>query len=101
MAARKEEYQRSSYSARTSADAKAMSLNGKLNVYKGYAPMDMNMRKLPVMLQFHSGGWVSGRIARLCDVIVVVVGYRLAPENQFPTMFEDGMKVLNWLEKHF
>ena len=70
-------------------------------MYRGYAPVDMNRRKLPVMLQFHGGGWVSGRIARLCDVIVVAIGYRLASENRFPATFEDGMKVLNWLGKHF
>ena len=74
VAARKEEYQRSSYSGHGSADMEAMSLNGKSNVYRGYAPVDMNRRKLPVMLQFHGGGWVSGRIARLYDVIVVAVG---------------------------
>ncbi|KAH9658380.1 putative carboxylesterase 11 [Citrus sinensis] len=50
VAARKEEYQRSSYSGHDSADVEAMSLNGKSNVYKGYAPVDMNRRKLVVML---------------------------------------------------
>ena len=39
------------------------------------------------------------RIAKLCDVIVVAVGYRLAPENKYPAAFEDGLKVLNWLGK--
>ncbi|WOG96402.1 hypothetical protein DCAR_0415737 [Daucus carota subsp. sativus] len=79
--------------------------------YRGYLPSGENCRKLPVMLQFHGGGFVSGssdsvandsfcrRIAKLCDVIVVAVGYRLAPENRFPDAFEDGMKVLHWLAK--
>ncbi|CAL0317385.1 unnamed protein product [Lupinus luteus] len=83
-----------------------------LGSYKGYSPgMDNRRKKLPVMVQFHGGGWVSGsndsvandffcrRIARLCDVIVVAVGYRLAPENRYPAAFEDGMKVLSWLAK--
>ena len=39
------------------------------------------------------------RMAKLCDVIVVAVGYRLAPENRYPAAFEDGLKVLNWLGK--
>ena len=39
------------------------------------------------------------RIAKLCDVIVVAVGYRLAPENRYPAAFEDGLKVLHWLAK--
>lgn len=79
--------------------------------HRGYLPSGENFRKLPVMLQFHGGGFVSGssesvandlfcrRIAKLCDVIVVAVGYRLAPENRFPDAFEDGMKVLHWLAK--
>ncbi|XP_054817574.1 probable carboxylesterase 11 isoform X3 [Prosopis cineraria] len=80
-------------------------------VYRGYSPVLNNRRKLPVMLQFHGGGWVSGsndsvtndyfcrRIAKLCDVILISVGYRLAPENRYPAAFEDGMKALNWLAK--
>ncbi|XP_019442830.1 PREDICTED: probable carboxylesterase 11 isoform X2 [Lupinus angustifolius] len=88
------------------------SIGEGLSSYKGYSPaMDNRRKKLPVMLQFHGGGWVSGsndsvandffcrRIARLCDVIVVAVGYRLAPENRYPAAFEDGMKVLSWLAK--
>ncbi|KAK9276347.1 hypothetical protein L1049_005879 [Liquidambar formosana] len=83
--------------------------------YRGYAPpLNSNghiCRKLPVMLQFHGGGFVSGsnvsvandvfcrRIAKLCDVIVIAVGYRLAPESKYPAAFEDGLKVLNWLGK--
>ncbi|CAH8327832.1 unnamed protein product [Eruca vesicaria subsp. sativa] len=82
------------------------------NSYGGYAPSSKrSSRKMPVMLQFHGGGWVSGssdsvgndlfcrRIAKACDVIVLAVGYRLAPENRYPAAFEDGVKVLNWLGK--
>ncbi|XP_028772420.1 probable carboxylesterase 11 [Neltuma alba] len=80
-------------------------------VYRGYSPELDNRRRLPVMLQFHGGGWVSGsndsvandyfcrRIAKLCDAILIAVGYRLAPENRYPAAFEDGMKALNWLAK--
>ncbi|KMS98299.1 hypothetical protein BVRB_4g093670 [Beta vulgaris subsp. vulgaris] len=85
-------------------------------VYRGYLPSIEHskgdkLRKLPVMLQFHGGGFVSGsndcvandffcrRIAKYCDVIVLAVGYRLAPENRYPAAFEDGWKVLNWLAK--
>ncbi|CAJ1784728.1 unnamed protein product [Sphenostylis stenocarpa] len=82
--------------------------------YQGYSPLageKGERRRLAVVLQFHGGGWVSGgsdsvandvfcrRIVKLCDVIVVAVGYRLAPENRYPAAFEDGVKVLNWLAK--
>ncbi|PIN17814.1 Arylacetamide deacetylase [Handroanthus impetiginosus] len=89
-------------------DANLKSENG---TYRGYNPVGKNCRRLPVMLQFHGGGFVSGsndsvandffcrRIARLCDVIVLAVGYRLAPENKYPAAFEDGLKVLHWLAK--
>lgn len=82
-------------------------------VYGGYLPEKngRNCRKLPIILQFHGGGWVSGgndtvandmfcrRVAKLCDAVVVAVGYRLAPESRYPAAFEDGVKVLNWLAK--
>ncbi|KAL0692595.1 hypothetical protein Bca4012_059775 [Brassica carinata] len=81
-------------------------------VYRGYAPSSAGKcRKLPVMLQFHGGGWVSGsndsvandffcrRMAKHCDVIVLAVGFRLAPENRYPAACEDGFKVLQWLGK--
>nr|GMC93530.1 probable carboxylesterase 16 [Ipomoea batatas] len=86
-------------------------LSGENGAYSGYSPAGKKHRKLPVMLQFHAGGFVSGsnntvandlfcrRIAKLCDVIVLGVGYRLAPENRYPAAFEDGLKVLQWLAK--
>ncbi|KAJ4836716.1 hypothetical protein Tsubulata_023999 [Turnera subulata] len=80
--------------------------------YAGYSPPPGALhRRLPVMLQFHGGGFVSGsndsagndgfcrRLAKSCDVVVVAVGYRLAPECRYPAAFEDGVKVLNWLAK--
>ncbi|XP_068657038.1 probable carboxylesterase 11 [Aristolochia californica] len=99
---------RSSY-----AIANADALNSKLDggTYRGYSPASDNTRKLPIMLQFHGGGFVAGsndsvandffcrRIAKFCDVIVLAVGYRLAPENRYPAAFDDGLKVLNWLGK--
>ncbi|KAL3582679.1 hypothetical protein D5086_017011 [Populus alba] len=90
----------------------SLSSTYQITNYGGYSPeAGKSHRKLPVMLQFHGGGFVSGsndsvgndafcrRIAKLCDVIVVAVGYRLAPETKYPGAFEDGFKVLNWLAK--
>ncbi|KAK4426085.1 putative carboxylesterase 11 [Sesamum alatum] len=100
-------YRRNSYGCSID-DSNLKSENG---TYRGYHPAGNNFRRLPVMLQFHGGGFVSGsndsvandlfcrRIARLCDVIVLAVGYRLAPENKYPAAFEDGLKVLHWLAK--
>lgn len=102
---------------RVRASSKSRIGNGYSNsksedgVYGGYLPdkNGRNCKKLPVILQFHGGGWVSGgadtvandafcrRIAKLCDAVVVAVGYRLAPESKCPAAFEDGLKVLKWL----
>lgn len=87
--------------------------NSLIQGYGGYVPDKnaRNCRKLPVVLQFHGGGWVTGgsdtaandlfcrRVAKLCDAIVIAVGYRLAPESRYPAAFEDGLKALNWLGK--
>ncbi|KAF7801658.1 putative carboxylesterase 11 [Senna tora] len=105
----KEEPRRNSYGG--SNDVEGLNLMTGDGAYRGYSPVLDNRRKLPVMLQFHGGGWVSGsndsdandffcrRIAKICDVIVLAVGYRLAPESRYPAAFDDGLKVLNWLTK--
>lgn len=82
-------------------------------VYGGYVPAKngKNCKKLPVILQFHGGAWVSGgndtasndgfcrKLAKCCDAIVIAVGYRLAPESRFPAAFEDGVAAIKWLGK--
>ncbi|KAI3722247.1 hypothetical protein L2E82_33278 [Cichorium intybus] len=100
---------RSSCGNRLSADE--LNLKSENGAYRGYSPFTRQCRKLPVMVQFHGGGFVAGscdsvandffcrQIAKACDVIVLSVGYRLAPENKYPAAFEDGMKTLYWLAK--
>ncbi|GFY88175.1 alpha/beta-Hydrolases superfamily protein [Actinidia rufa] len=99
----------------TNPSKKSAFIDAEKGSYRGYSPAidrhSRNYRKLPVVLQFHGGGFVSGssdavandlfcrRIAKLLDAIVIAVGYRLAPENRYPAAFEDGVKVLNWLGK--
>lgn len=81
--------------------------------YQGYLPdiSAVNHKKLPIIVQFHGGGFVTGskdsaandtfcrRMAKLCDAIVIAVGYRLAPEHRYPAAFDDGFEALNWLAK--
>lgn len=107
----KEEPRRDSYISNNDMEGLNLMSSSGGALYRGYSPLLNKSRKLPLILQFHGGGWVSGsndsvandffcrRIAKLCDVIVVAVGYRLAPENRYPAAFEDGLKVLNWLGK--
>jgi acetyl esterase len=61
----------------------------------------------PLMVFFHGGGWVIGdvdthepfcaEVARLMDLPVVSVDYRLAPEATFPAGVEDAIAATRWL----
>lgn len=58
------------------------------------------------LVVYHGGGWCLGSldetdnrcrtIAASAGVVVVNVGYRLAPEHQFPTPLEDCYRALVW-----
>ena len=60
-----------------------------------------------VYLHFHGGGFAIGvaamndvsnsEIAKTCDVAVVSVDYRLAPEHPYPSGPDDCESVANWL----
>ncbi|KAI5081098.1 hypothetical protein GOP47_0004281 [Adiantum capillus-veneris] len=79
--------------------------------YQGYHPdfIAENNKRLPIIIQFHGGGFVTGskdsasndcfcrRMAKLCDAIVIAVGYRLAPEHKYPAAFDDGFDALSWI----
>lgn len=65
---------------------------------------------LPVVVFFHGGGWVlssidghdplARRIAARTGMLVVSVGYRLAPEFPFPAAHDDCWAVTSWLAEH-
>jgi acetyl esterase len=71
-----------------------------------YRPNNL-LHPAPVLLFFHGGGWVIGdldthdsacaEIARLLEIDVVAVDYRLAPEHPFPAAVEDCMAATEWL----
>jgi acetyl esterase len=62
---------------------------------------------LPVLLYLHGGGFTIGSVdthdilcrelARLSGAAVVSLGYRLAPEHQFPTAVNDAWDGMQWL----
>lgn len=62
------------------------------------------------LIYFHGGGWVLGgpdthgdmcaEMAAGADVVVVLVDYRLAPENPHPAQLQDSLAVLSWLREH-
>jgi acetyl esterase len=72
-----------------------------------YRPRSQGDRTLPVVVNFHGGGWVSGdprqsdwwcsSVAAGAGVVVVSVDYRLAPEYPFPTAVEDSYAATCWV----
>jgi acetyl esterase len=72
-----------------------------------YAP---STEPLPVLTYFHGGGFTIGSIAThdvLCRTLshlahcaVLSVGYRLAPEHQFPIAHRDAWDAVQWIARH-
>lgn len=71
---------------------------------KLYYPM---RQSVGVIAFFHGGGWISGnfqtydamcrRLARESGVLVIAVGYRLAPRYPFAIALEEGYDTLEWV----
>ncbi len=74
-----------------SEDREVPGPNGPIPI-RMFTPRLHGDEKLPVLVQFHGGGWVIGDLeshdnmcryfANRADVIVVAVDYRLAPEHR-------------------
>jgi acetyl esterase len=79
----------------------------KLRVYRPQGALDV---ALPLILNFHGGGWVSGdpyqsewwcsSIAHDVQAVVVSVDYRLAPEHPWPAAPEDCYDATAWAVEH-
>ena len=72
-----------------------------------YAPADA--KNLPVIFWIHGGGWVTGgrelahaKPQAFVDrgFVFVSPGYRLLPEVEMATIFQDVAKSLAWVQKH-
>ncbi|KAL1896833.1 hypothetical protein Sste5346_004466 [Sporothrix stenoceras] len=86
--------------------------NGSLDngpSYRVYRPRSLPSGA-PLAVYFHGGGLVLGDLDsedRLCrtlssgaGVVLVSIGYRLAPEHKAPTQVDDSLKGLEWTEKN-
>jgi acetyl esterase/lipase len=60
----------------------------------------------PAVVYFHGGGWVIANrkvydagaraLAKGAQAVVISVDYRLAPENRFPTAWDDALAAYKW-----
>jgi len=81
-----------------------------LLIARVYRHRDLGPDPLPMVINFHGGGfvfgnltaadWLCGQLAARAAVIVVSVGYRLAPEYPAPTAFTDSWSATRWLVEH-
>lgn len=75
-----------------------------------YRPREQAGTRLPVVMNFHGGGWVSGNmqqsewwassVAADGRAAVVSVEYRLAPDHPFPVPVEDCYAATCWVVEH-
>jgi acetyl esterase len=81
--------------------------DGTVLPIRTYRPRGGRDAALPVVVNFHGGGWVSGdayqsewwcaAVAARAGVLVVSVEYRLAPEHRFPVPAEDCYAATRWV----
>ena len=74
-----------------------------VRIYRPSADEERSM----ALVYFHGGGWVIGSIdthdgpcralAKRTGVVVVSVGYRLAPEHKFPAGLDDAWTATQWV----
>lgn len=74
-----------------------------------YTPENYSGGK-PVCVYYHGGGWAMGdidgddpfsrAIAKLNGIVVISVGYGLAPQNKHPGLINDCYKGLQWALKN-
>ncbi|KAL8097093.1 putative carboxylesterase 13 [Apium graveolens] len=68
--------------------------------------------KLPLLMYIHGGGFsvesalstfyspYTSSIASQCNVMVISVDYRLAPEHPIPSCYDDSWEALKWVVSH-
>jgi acetyl esterase len=77
-----------------------------------YKPKDISPReKLPMMYHLHGGYWCAGDvnmedfrngaiISRGLRIIIVSFEYRIIPDVDWKTQFEDAIRGLVWVSEH-
>lgn len=94
----------------TATKSAATLADGTVLPLRIHRPTDAAAGPLPVVVNFHGGGWVSGdvrpsewwanSVAGHAGGVVVSVEYRLAPEHAFPVPAEDCYAATVWVAEH-
>eukprot|EP00249_Psilotum_nudum_P021142 c27991_g1_i1 orf=1167-2189(+) len=69
---------------------------------------ELHQEMKPVMIYFHGGSFAHSsansaiydamcrRLARMCNIVVILVNFRRSPEHRFPAAYEDGLAGVRW-----
>jgi len=103
-----------SFDGSTGVTSKDVVIDGDTGLYvRLYLPdtasrSDADSKKLPVLVYFHGGGFVTqsaaspvyqrflNSLAARAGLLVVSVNYRLAPEHPLPAGYEDSLRAFKW-----
>ena len=103
-----------SFDGSTGVTSKDVVIDGATGLYvRLYLPdtasrSDAGSKKLPVLVYYHGGGFVTqsaaspvyqrflNSLAARAGLLVVSVNYRLAPEHPLPAGYEDSLRALRW-----
>jgi acetyl esterase len=74
---------------------------------RGFQPGD----QLPALVFLHGGGWTVGslatyeplcrQLANACNIVLIWVEYRLAPEAPFPAAYDDTLAAWHWVQENY
>tara|TARA_Y100000588_G_scaffold177879_1_gene191871 strand:- start:1884 stop:2831 length:948 start_codon:yes stop_codon:yes gene_type:complete len=75
-----------------------------------YRPKIEHKKAPPCLVFYHGGGWAIGdldthdhmcrHVAHGAGVVVISVGYRLAPEHKFPVGLADCLAAIHWVKNN-
>ncbi|KAI3915921.1 hypothetical protein MKW98_004362 [Papaver atlanticum] len=101
-----------SVATQTGVVSKDVLINPSLSA-RLYLPIVLNhQNKLPLLIYFHGGCFVSGSafsasyhqfvnsLVAEANVVAVSVDYRLAPEHPVPIAFDDSWEAIQWVISH-
>ncbi|PWA62478.1 alpha/beta-Hydrolases superfamily protein [Artemisia annua] len=87
-------------------------INLENRIYIPEKTSNSNIKKLPLLIYFHGGGFIIetaasptyhnflNLVSSESNVVVVSVDYRTAPEHPIPTCYDDSWEAVKWVAQH-